>query len=161
MNRDTLMERGPAGRPHGIFLGSYVNNILHSSETSRPIPIFPRFRHGSVPFSPRLSSNSVFFLFLRKKQLDFFFRAVYGIAILRQTAQRDGSSDPLRSAVRDCLGYTVRSMRRLFSMKPSSAGRSSAFVCAVLHRNEFQTASPKRFVPPDLPSGITAKGQKQ
>ena len=148
-------------RPPGILLVSHVNNILQTCETSRPFPIFPGFRRGAASFSPRLPSFSVFFLFLRKKQLDFFFRAVYGIAILRQTAQRDGSSDPLRSAVRDCLGYTVRSMRRLFSMKPSSAGRSSAFSCAVLHRNEFQTASPKRFVPPDLPSGITAKGQKQ
>ena len=108
-------------------------------------------------------SQKFFILFFRFTffLLDFFSPAVYNKAILRQTAQRNGSPDPLRSAVRDCLGYTDRTMRKVFRLKFASAGRSSAFSCAVHHRTEFQAASPKRFVPPDLPSGITAKGQKQ
>jgi len=90
-----------------------------------------------------------YFFFITIFSLDFYSSAVYGIAILRQTAQQNGSSGPLRSAVRDCLGYTVRTMRKLFRLKCSSAGCSRAFSCAAHHRTEFQAASPKRFVPPD------------
>ena len=119
---------------------------------------FSSFRHlRRTPPDPRKiltgnKSQKFFILFFRftNFSLDFFSPAVYNKAILRQAAQRNGSPDPLRSAVRDCLGYTDRTMRKLFRLKFASAGRSSAFSCAVHHRTEFQAASPKRFVPPDF-----------
>ena len=145
-----------------------ANNIQPRARNVKTIPAFsgkhdvPRSytsfrgpqRTASDPRKILMGNKSrlFFILFFRftNFSLDFYSHAVYNKAILRQTAQQNGSSDPLRSAVRDCLGYTVRTMRKVFRLKFASAGRSSAFSCAVHHRTEFQAASPKRFVPPDF-----------
>ena len=98
--------------------------------------------HDAVSVLASCESFLYYFFVLPFFPLDFSLPAVYGIAILRQNAQRSGSWDPSCSTVRDCLGYTVRMMRKQFRLKSTSAGRSGAFGCAVTIALNFRPQSP-------------------
>ena len=106
-----------------------------------------RFHPGAVPFCPAFKTQGkifyIIFSVLRIFHLTFNLTRCMVLKILRQTAQQNGSSDPLRSAVRDCLGYTVRTMRKVFRLKFASAGRSSASSSAVTIALNFRPPARK------------------
>ena len=135
-----------AAPSHGDATASFSMGNARFRRTNAPKAAGP-IPSRRCSFLPCIQNTRKDFLYyfsvLRIFHLTFNLTRCMVLKILRQTAQQNGSSDPLRSAVRDCLGYTVRTMRKVFRLKFASAGRSSASSSAVTIALNFRPPARK------------------
>jgi hypothetical protein len=143
--RENRLRDRPEGNGICIFLLGTESRPFRNCLSMHGFPFAQYCIHVMPLFRFRFHTKYFYIIFSvsQKKSLTFIYLRCMVLKILRQNAQRSGSGDPSCSTVRDCLGYTVRMMRKQFRLKSSSAGRSGAIGCAVAIALNFRPPARK------------------